>query len=465
MQERYNLIVVGGGPGGYVAAIKGAHLGLSVALVERQDLGGTCLNRGCIPTKTILHTAELAAELTHAEQLGLKVEGLRIDYDALRARTSGVMAQLKSGVEDLLAANNVDVIKGSGVLLGATEVKVGDTVLHADDVILATGSSPALPPIEGIDNSGVYTSDTLLQEIPHVGQLVIIGGGVIGMEFAGVYTALGAHVTVLEAAARILPTMDREFGQSLSMTMKKRGCGVATGAFVQAIERGEDGCLTVHYTLKDQPQTAVADAVLVSTGRTPNTNNLFAEGFSVDLDRGRIVVDEAMRTSAPHLYAIGDAAGTNLQLAHVASAQGIIAALTAAGAPCDIDARVAPSCVYTSPEIASVGLTEAQAKEEGRAVQIGKFTLSGNGKTIITQQERSFAKIIVDAQSSRVVGAQIMCGRATDLIGEMTLAIASGLTIEQFANVVRAHPTFEESLGEAAESLLGGAIHARPSRT
>lgn len=463
MQDRYNLIVIGGGPGGYVAAIKGAHLGLSVALIERQDLGGTCLNRGCIPTKTVLHTAELAAELAHVEQLGLRIEGVSLDYDALRTHTADVIAQLKEGVEDLLAANNVEVIRGSGLLARPAEVEVGGRTLHADNIIVATGSSPAVPPIEGVDTPGVHTSDTLLETIPHVERLAIIGGGVIGMEFAGIYAALGAHVTVLEAAPRILPTMDREFAQSLSMTMKKRECSIATGAFVQAIEHN-DGGLSVRYTLKDQPQSVEADAVLVSTGRIPNTRNLFAEGFSIDLDRGRIVVDKDMRTSVPHLFAIGDAAGTNLQLAHVASAQGIIAACAAADVPCDIDAHVVPSCVYTSPEIASVGLTEAQAKEADIAVRVGKFVLSGNGKTIITQQDRSFAKIIVEASTDHVIGAQIMCGRATDIIGEVALAITAGLTIEQFANVVRAHPTFEESLGEAAESLLGGAIHARPLR-
>lgn len=464
MQDRYNLIVIGGGPGGYVAAIKGAQLGLSVALVERRDIGGTCLNRGCIPTKTILHTAERAAELMHAEEVGLRIDGVRIDYDALRERKSSVVNQLKTGVEDLLSANNIEIIRGTATLTSATEVQVEGVTLYADNVIVATGSSPAEPPIQGIKSPGVYTSDTLLEEVSQIERLAIIGGGVIGMEFAGIYTAFSTQVTVLEAAARVLPTMDREFGQSLSMTMKQRGCKVITGAFVQTITQNTEGSLTVKCTVKEQTQAIEADAVLVCTGRVPNTHGLFTGGFSVDLVHNRIAVDEHMCTSAPHLYAIGDVAGTNLQLAHVASAQGIIAACAAAGAPCETKVNIVPACVYTSPEIASIGFTEAEAKAAGVTVQVGKFSLAANSKSIITQQGRSFAKIVVNAENNRIIGAQIMCGRATDMIGELGLAISSKLTVDQFARLMRPHPTFEEALGEAAQSLLGGAIHARPLR-
>ncbi len=466
--EHFELAIIGAGPGGYVAAIRAAQLGMKTVLVERNEVGGTCLNRGCIPTKTMAHTAELYAELSHAETLGIQVGSAAIDYDALRARIVEVRDSLKDGVEALIRANGVTLLRGAASVAGLGSITVSSpdgTVceLSADHLIIATGSAPSMPPIAGIDEIGVLTSDELLETVPDLDRLVIVGGGVIGMEFAGIYTALGTEVTVLEAAARILPTMDREFGQSLAMTSKKRGCTIVTSAFVEAIEREANGVLSVRYSAKAGESHVEADAVLIATGRAPATGGLFGEEFTPELERGRIAVDEHMRTSIEGMFAIGDVAAAGAQLAHAASAQGIVAVETIAGQSSSFDPVLVPSCVYSSPEIACVGMTEAEAKDAGIAVRTGKFALSGNGKTVITGQDRSFAKIVVD-EDDRIIGAQLMCGRATDMIGELAVAVANGLTIEQMGSAIRPHPTFEEAIGETLETLGSGAIHAMPKR-
>lgn len=469
LMTHYDVAIIGAGPGGYVAAIKAAQLGLSCVLIEEDAVGGTCLNRGCIPTKTLLHTSGLVAELAHAADIGVRVEGVFVDYPALRSHKAVVCDQLRDGIETLLAGNGVQMISGHATLEANNHITVtaaGKTLeATATDVIVATGSSPATPPLPGIDLPGVHTSDSLLARFPELGSIAIIGGGVIGMEFAGIYAALGCEVTVLEAAPRILPLMDKELSQSLAMVAKKRGCTICAGALVERIETATTcaGKLAVHYAAKEQEQCVTVDGVLVAVGRTPNTRNLFAEGVAPALERGRIVVDERMRTSIDHVYAIGDAADGGIQLAHVASAQGVVAASAIAGVACDINLKVIPSCVYTNPEIACVGLDEAEAKRAGITVQCGKFSLTGNGKTIIGGIDRSFIKVVADEEGI-IVGAQLMCGRATDIVGEFALAIAQKLTVQQASDIVRAHPTFEEAVGEALESLLGGSIHAMPRK-
>lgn len=468
MSNHYDLIVIGGGPGGYVAAIKAAHLGCSVALVEQDLVGGTCLNRGCIPTKALLHTADLYAAVRQGADSGLAADGCRIDFPALRERVRTVCATVRGGVEGLLAANGVTVVAGRGTIVEPGRVAValadgGAIELAAGDLIAAPGSSPAVPPIPGADLPGVFTSDSLLAHVPDLKRPVIVGGGVIGMEFAGFYQALGAEVTVVELMARVLPTMDRELGTSLAQLVKKRGGTIATGAAVERIERASDGSLLVRYRVKDEERTAPADGVLIATGRYANTEGLFGNGFALDLEHGRIPVDATMRTAVEHVYAIGDAADAGIQLAHAASAQGIVAASAIAGAPCDIDLGTIPACVYTSPEIASVGLTEAAAKEAGIPVRCGKFPMTGNAKTVIAGAERSFIKV-VSGEDGRILGAHLMCNRATDLVGEFTQAIANNLTLDQMARAVRPHPTYNEAVTEAIETLLEGPIHALPKR-
>ena len=462
----YDVIIIGGGPGGYTAAIRLAQLGRQVALAERDSLGGACLNRGCIPTKTLLHSASLVQQLRTAETLGITVQGAAVDYDALRARKEAVTGQLRAGVEQLLTANGVSLLRGTACVEAPGRVSVagcGCAVeeLECRDIVVAAGSRPLIPAIPGSGLPGVYTSDSILAQVPELARLVIIGGGVIGMEFASLYHDLGCQVTVLEAQPRILPTMDRELAQNLSMVLKQRGVELVTGATVEAVEPGNG--LTCRYTVGGDARQASADGVLLAIGRTANIESLFAPRCAPALERGRIAVDANQMTSVPGIYALGDIAAGGLQLAHAASGQALALAAHLAGAPCALDRTLVPACVYTEPELASVGLTEADAKAAGIPVRTAKYLMSGNGRTLTSGRERGFIKLVCD-EAGTVKGAQLFCGSATDLVGELALAIANGLSAEQLADVVRPHPTFEEGIGEAAEAVLGRSIHTMPKR-
>ena len=461
MDNHYDLIVIGAGPGGYVSAIRAAQYGLKVALVESRDAGGTCLNRGCIPTKTLMHASNLYEEINHCEGLGIQVAGASYDIKKIYSRKQQVVEQLRSGVEYLVKANKVDFLRGKAVINAATSVSVGDEAYETKNILIATGSVPARPPIPGLELPGVITSDELLeQEGTAYKSLTIIGGGVIGVEFATVFHALGCKVTVIEALDRLLPTMDKEISRNLATILKKGGVASHTGSMVERIEQSENG-LTCVFTAKGKTQQVESEAVLVSIGRKAYTDGLFADGVSVEFNRG-IVVDEQYQTSLPGVYAIGDVISGGIQLAHVASAQGCNAVAHICGKPAQIDMNVVPSCIYTNPEIASVGLSEAQAKEQGIAVKCGKYSMSGNGKSIIEGQSRGFIKLVFDTSTNVILGAQLMCARATDLISELSTAIVNKLTSEQLAAVIRPHPTFTEGVTEAVESALGTAIHIAP---
>ena len=457
---RYDLVVVGGGPGGYAAAIRASQLGLRTALVERDAVGGTCLNRGCIPTKTLLHSAHLYREMLTCQSFGLQAEGVRFDYGAMSARKDEVTGQLRSGVEGLLKGNKVELLRGSARVEESGKVRVGEEVLESRHILIATGAVPAKPPVPGLDLPGVVTSDELLADGRLYPRLTIVGGGVIGMEFACLCSALGTEVTVIEAMDRILPTLDRELGQNLAMLLKKRGVRVHTGAVVERVER-QGEALTCTFTAKGKAETAQSDAVLVATGRRPNTAGLFSPRLedALGLDRGGIPVNLHFSTRVAGICAIGDVVKGNIQLAHVASAQGINAVSRMAGLRPPMRLEAVPACVYTDPEIACVGSTEAECKENGIPYKTGKYLMSGNGRTVIARGERGFIKVVYHAESGAVLGAQLMCERATDLIGEFTLAVAEGRTVERMAQLIRPHPTFGEGISEAAESCLGLAIH------
>lgn len=462
--EQRELVVVGAGPGGYVAALKAAQLGISCTLVERAEVGGTCLNRGCVPTKSVLHSAEIFAQAKEAALFGVRIPEASVDFSAVRDRAQEVVGRIRDGVESLLAANGIELVRGEARIAPGPLVKVtcqdGDErVFSAHDVVIATGSEPALPPIQGLDGPRVMTSDGMLSDVPCVGSLVVIGGGVIGVEFASAYADFGAAVTVLEALPRLLPTLDRELGQSLALALKKRGCTVCTNALVREVRNETDGAVVV-YESKGEVREVRADAILVATGRRCDVASLCADGLELACEQGRIVVDGQLRTSVPHVYAIGDIAAGGLQLAHVASAQGIAAVSAIANVPCEIDLACVPSCVYSNPEISSVGMSEA--KESGIEVQVGKYLMTGNGKTVIAGMDRGFIKVVARADDGVVVGAQLLCGRATDLVGELALAIARGMTADEAASVIRAHPTFEEGVGEALEAVFGCAVHSLP---
>ena len=470
MADRYDLIVIGAGPGGYEAAIEAAKSGMKTALIERRELGGTCLNRGCIPTKTIIHTAELYHELQSGPSIGLTVREPAVDMEMVQKRKDEVLEQLRKGIASLMKTNKISVYYGTGTILDREHVKVAaaeDTseeqpggqkqdqvVLEASHILIATGSVPACPPIPGSSLPGVVTSDGLLDKKDMFEHLIIIGGGVIGMEFASVYSSLGHGVTVIEALDRILPTMDKEIAQNLKMIMKKRNVDIHTGAKVEEILQTEDGKgLICRYTEKDKPCEARADGILIATGRRAYTGGLITDESSREvkdmaMERGRIITDEKYETSVPGIYAIGDVTG-GIQLAHAATAQGRNAVAHMAGEDMVIRTDIIPSCVYTNPEIGCVGISADEAKARGMEAVTKKYIMSANGKSILSQQERGFIKVVADSGSHRILGAQMMCARATDMISQFAVAMANGLTLEDMAKVIFPHPTFSEGILEA----------------
>ena len=465
--KEYQLIVIGAGPGGYEAAIRAAQLGLTTALIERRDVGGTCLNRGCIPTKAMLHSAQLYREAANFELFGLHTENTSFDWAKVHQRKNDVVVKLRTGIEQLIKANKIDFFNNFASILGKNDIQLDQgEVIRGENILIATGSVPARPPIPGLDLPNVVTSDELLDD-PHFTQtdslakeILIIGGGVIGVEFASVFSSFGCHVTIVEAMERILPTMDREISQSLNMVLKKRGVSIHTGAMVEKLEQDENG-LVCHFTEKGKAQAVPAQQVLVAIGRRPNIQGLFAEGFEVACERGRIVTDENFRTSVDSIYAIGDVT-SKIQLAHMASAQGICAVHIIAGQKPPIDLRYVPGCIYTDPEIASVGITEDEAKQQGIPVKKGKFLMTGNGRSLIDEKERGFIKVLAHQETDVILGAQLMCSRATDIVAELATAIVNGLTCAQLAGVIRPHPTFCEGVTEAVEDVHAMAIHLAP---
>lgn len=455
--KTYQLIVIGAGPGGYTAALRAAKLGLRVAVVERREVGGTCLNRGCVPTKALLHASQIYYDACNSAAAGILVDGAQVDLQAVFANKRQICEKLGSGVEGLLQNAKVDLIRGSAVITASGAVTITaldgeNTVYAADNILIATGSIPARPPIPGLDLPGVMTSDELLEgEDRLYRSIIIIGGGVIGVEFAVFYSNLGCEVTVIEGMERLLPMMDRELGQNLSQLLKKRGVRVVTGAMVQEI-RQNGAMLDVHFSAKDTAQVVTAERVLCAIGRRPYLEGLFAGGLQPAQSGPALWVDERFQTSIPGVYAIGDVS-SRIQLAHVASAQGIACVDMMCGKTSSVNLDVVPSCVYCHPEIAAVGVTEAQAKEANIPVKVGKCVMGGNARTLIADPGRSFMKFVANSDTHEIIGAQLMCEHSTDMISQVSMAIANHFTVEQMLLAMRPHPTFEEAMGEALEDL------------
>lgn len=461
--EDTSVVVVGGGPGGYVAAIRAAQLGGKVTLIEKNKMGGTCLNVGCIPTKVLLHAAEALTEAKHMDNLGIQVSVNGIDWKAVQSRKEAVTNQLVNGVTGLMKANKIRVIEGTASFASKTALEVvkkdgTKENVPFDKVILATGSVPAVPPIPGVKENAACVDSTGALAFDHVPEtLLVIGGGVIGMELATAYSRFGAKVTVVEAMPKLLPMMDGELTAMLRKKMEASGVTILTEAKVQSVEAAPVGA-KVQVEVGGKVESYEAEKVLVAVGRRTDTEALGLDKVGIAHDRGRITVNDKMETNVPNIYAIGDCLG-KVMLAHVASAQGEVAAENALGETAVYDGKTNPSCVYTDPEFAGVGLTEEKAKEEGIAYQVGKFPLMANGKALIMNGGEGMIKFIIGKEYGEVLGVHILGPRATDLIGECALAIGMEATVDEIYATIHAHPTVTEAVREAALAATKRAIH------
>ena len=457
----YNVVVIGTGPGGYVAAIRAAQLGLKTAVVEKDELGGTCLNWGCIPTKSWIVTAHLYEQIKRAKEFGIIVGEPQIDWAVLVARKNKIVKQLTGGVKQLLSGRQVDIYKGTARLASANRIAVakpegGSEELTADHVILATGAYAWNPPGWSLDGERVIGSKEALDLTRQPKRIAILGGGVIGCEFACFFAAIGTQTTVIEMLPRLVMAEDEEISAALEREMKKQKVALHLGTKVEERRDNPDGSITL--TLSGG-KTVDVDTVLVATGRRP-----WSEGLGLDTvgisraDRGKIAVNDKLQTSVPNIYAIGDVTDIR-QLAHFASAQGKAAAEIIAGHPAQTNWRAVPAATFTSPEIASVGLTEAEAKAEGRKVKVGRFPFRAHGRNIADGETTGFVKIVGDADSGQILGTSIFGAKASELIHEASLAIGADLDVSSIAQAIHAHPTMMEVLGEAAEDADGLAIH------
>lgn len=448
MEYQFDLFVIGAGPGGYVAALEAARLGKRVAVCEAREVGGTCLNRGCIPTKALLKAAHIYHESAHSEGLGITATAVEYDMAAMHTRVASVTMQLRTGIEGLLKKSGVTLLAGHGSITSPHTITVAEEAYTAENILIATGSSPARPPIPGLELPGVVTSDELLQNGGvDCKRLVIIGGGVVGVEFAQVYGDLGCAVTIIEAMPRLLPTMDREISQNLQMIFKKRGIDIHIGAKVSELAQGENG-LICRYIEKDTPLEVEADFILVCTGRKPNTNMLFSSDCEdlLDFERGFIKTDSEYRTNLPYIYAIGDVVYGSIQLAHAAEAAGRNSVNIMFGLPAPKKDSVIPSCVFTHPEIANVGITAEEAKSLGIAVKVEKNLTSANGRALIESADRGFTKLVIEESTGKLLGVQLMCPHASEMLGGMTAAVANNMTASQLKQTVFPHPTVSETI-------------------
>lgn len=480
MDDRYDFIVIGAGPGGYPAAIQAARSGLKTAIIEEREAGGTCLNRGCIPTKALLHSAHIFREIQGCERFGLSAAGAAYDLDRIYNYKEETVVTLRNGVEALLKANGVDLIHGHATIFKDKCVRVsgagdeGESRISAEHILIAAGGKPVRLPVPGADLPGILTSDEVLSCAPSVRgdgkRLLIIGGGVIGVEFATIFSSFGYSVTIVEALPSLLNGMDREISQNLKMLFRKRGIEVYTDSRVEEFKLAENAAeltgqpaeIRCRFLNKEKEVTVSADLVLTAVGRRPAADGLFAEDAAVVTDRGCLVINERFETNIPGVYAAGDVTG-KCQLAHYATAQGIAAVRQICGEGTDGNLGTVPSCVYTDPEIASVGMTEEEVKKQGISYCVGKFLMGANGKSVITKEDRGFVKLIFEKDGGVLLGAHVMCARATDLIGELTSAVGTQ-SAAQIAETMRAHPTYYEAVTEAALDSMGGAIHGMARR-
>ena len=463
-----NIIVIGGGPVGYVAAIRAAQLGAQVTVIEKEHLGGTCLNVGCIPTKCLLHSAELVSQIKEqGADIGVEVEGVKVNFPKVIAHNNEISKKLTGGIAGLFKMNKVKKLDGEASFIGPRKLSVkksdGTTeTMTADAIIVATGSVNAVPPIPGIrenpnciDSTGALN----LEALPRT--MVVIGGGVIGLELACAYAAFGTKITVVEAMDHMLPMLDGDLTAIGVAHMKKMGMEFHLECPVQSVEASPVGARVVCKNKAGETVSFETEKVLVAIGRKANTASLNLDAGGLKHDRGRILVNEKMETSVPGVYAVGDCVMGHAQLAHTASAMGEVAAENICGVPAVYDESTNPTCVYMEPEAASVGLTEEQCKAKGIACKVGKFPMSANGKALILNGGEGLVKIIAGAKYGEVLGMHIIGPRATDLIAEGALAIRVEATLDELISTIHSHPTVTETMREAALHAEKRAIHTK----
>lgn len=461
----YDLVVVGAGPGGYVCAIRAAQLGKKAAIVERQWLGGVCLNIGCIPSKALLRNAELARLLrTRAQEFGIEFQGLKFDYPTAVKRSRQVADRLSKGVGFLMKKNGIEVHMGSAAFRGPGQLEVTSqdgkkATLHAKDIVIATGAEPATIPGVKVDGQKVVTyKEAIVQErLPQ--SVVVIGAGAMGLEFASMWNGYGAQVTIVEMLPQLAPTEDAEIAKELTKAFAKEGIQSLTGTRVEGIETSEGG-VKVRVSGPGGRQTLEAEQAMVATGFMPNTQGLGPEKAGLKLDgRGFVEIDDRMATSVPGVWAIGDVTG-KLMLAHVASAMGIVCAERIAGAPTvELEYTAMPRATYSQPQIASFGITEALAKQQGHEVKIGRYPFQANGKALGMGESGGWVQIVTDARHGEILGGHMIGPEVTELLPELTLARMMELTPAEIARNVHAHPTLSEALMEAAHAAEGHSIH------
>ncbi|SDC05287.1 dihydrolipoyl dehydrogenase [Shouchella lonarensis] len=472
MAENYDLVIVGGGTGGYVAAIKAAQSGLKTALVEREGLGGTCLHRGCIPSKALLRSAEVFRTAKEARAFGVNVGDVSVDFASVQKRKDDIVTKLATGVQSLMKKGKIDVYNGTGRLLGPSifsplpgtvSVESGqgeNDMLIGKNVLIATGSSPRALPGLPFDGEFVLSSDDALRLQTLPSSIVIVGGGVIGIEWASMLVDFGVEVTVVEYGARILPTADADVSVEVMRQLKERGVKFYTNASCDpdAVEK-KDGSVHVTIQTKDATLPLAASKLLVSIGRIANVTGIGLENTDIVVENGYIGVNDYYQTKESHIYAIGDCIG-GLQLAHVASHEGLIAVAHMVNeSPQPLQLETVPSCIYSFPESAQVGLTEAQAKEAGYEVKIGKFPFAAIGKALVQGETEGFVKVVANASNQDVLGVHIVGAHATELISEAALAKVLDAAHFEVGEMIHAHPTLAEAIGEAALAVDGRAIH------
>ncbi|EIM08208.1 dihydrolipoamide dehydrogenase [Planococcus antarcticus DSM 14505] len=458
--KTYEVAVVGGGPAGYVAAIRAAKLGRTVALVEARELGGTCLNRGCIPSKTLLRHAEVIENIKKAKSWGIETGPVTVSLSKMMKRKDEVIQKLRTGITFLMEQGKIDVLNGYGEVAMDGVIRVDQNgnqqAIKADKIILATGSKPIVPPIPGLREGYFHTSDTIfnITEIP--ASLVIVGGGIIGVEFACIFAALGVPVTIVEMSDRIVPSEDPQAAKVLAKSLKNKGIAILTSTKVTAVDQEGSKELVHTENQKGQKEILQTEMILLSVGRSPNTSAF--SSLDLAMNGSFVKVDEYMATSLPNVYAAGDLVG-NWLLAHVASAEGLIAASNAAGQKEAIDYHVVPRCVYTSPEIASVGMTEEEAEKKGISFKVVKVDHAGNAKALTLDEKEGFTKLIADTTYGEILGVSMVGPHVTEMIAEPSAYMRLEGTVDELASMIHAHPTVSESLYEAAASWLGKGVH------